>query len=222
MAAGGRPRRAGEELVPRAEAGALALDEDGALGVHRAGAAVGERVHEGGDGVGDRGERLGVPVEQRRRDRAQALTGAGGRTVGGLGHQGGADLQVDGDVLPGVDLGKGAHEPRAEGVDPGLDGEAVEAEALDGEAGRPVVVAECLEGDGRPATPRRAVQEAGRDGVLAVGEDVGGHHHVLAAHALHREAAGVDDRGHVLDDHSTGHGPPAPRRGHDPPAGGAG
>ena len=41
--------------------------------------------------------------------------------------------QVDDDVLAGLDLGEGSHQPRAEGVDPGLDREAVEAEALDRE-----------------------------------------------------------------------------------------
>ena len=161
-----------------------------------------------------------VEVLVERAARGGALAEAGrpafellrvlGRAVGGGAadraiHEVRADLEVDRDVLAGVEP---LHEVGAPGdpvVGPGGDRVLVPADRVDDERATPAVVAERLHRDLDPRAARGAVAERGEDDVVSVGERVGLDDDPVAGHALDREAAAVDERRDPLD-----HGTTAP------------
>ena len=91
--------------------------------------------------------------------------------------------------------------PGVEVVDPGFDGEVVEADGVDGEGGGPEVVGEGGEGRGLPLFGGGvAVEQAGGDVVVAIGEDGGGDGDGVADDALDGVTAGVDGGLDLFDD----------------------
>ena len=116
-----------------------------------------------------------------------------------------ADLEVDRDVLAGVESLDEVGAPGDPVVGPGGHRVLVAADRVDDERGAPAVVAERLHRDLDPRSAGGAVAERGEDDVVSVGERVGLDDDPVAGHALDREAAAVDERRDPLD-----HGTTAP------------
>jgi hypothetical protein len=100
----------------------------------------------------------------------------------------------------GVDAPLELLAPGGEVVDPAGDAELPEPEPIRGESRAPNVVAERFHLDRDPcAFARAAVAQLARDLLVPVREAVGGDLDLVAHHALHREAAAIHARAHVLD-----------------------
>ena len=196
-------RRAGEQLVPRAEARAFAIDDERKLGVQESESPIGVPVRE-------RAERrvesqvaqlAGIAVrrlERRRPVREPCRVVAAGAR-GGLRHELCADARCHADVLR-IFAPRELATPRRQVVHPGADGVSVAPQGRDAEGSPPAVVAERRH---RRLVPLVVVlaapQELGEDGVVAVGEAVGLDGHHVARDPLGREAPAVDLRGDRLD-----------------------
>ena len=219
--------RAGEELVPTGEAGALAVDPEAQLLGFGGKAEVGIAVDEGFD-LGR--ERVLVEGELFRRQRAQGgsngfdafgvgglrFFSTGGSPGGGLVEELRADLKGQGNVLRrevapggvgGIGLGGEALlevvAPGVEVVHPGLDGVCPGTELVDGEAGGPHVVDQ--RGHGRGAPGRLAlvlVEQARGDVVVAVREDGGGDRYLVAYEPACGVTAAIDLRLDGFDEDS--------------------
>ena len=196
-----RPR---EELVPRADAGEVAIhvhlerlraDAIAALRVARQG--VGHLGREGGVGAG--GEAV-APREGTegllRRAAVGALQPAGGvveqrRTLGDLA------LEV---LLAGGQLALQLVAPRRERIDPRLHLEAVEPQRAGGELAAPAVDAQLRHRRlGEPAGAGRPVPHHAAQCLVAVAHEVALHDDDVAEGALGRPAAALDRRPDVVD-----------------------
>ena len=170
--------------------------------------AVGVAAHPRVEVLVERAARGGAFAESGRP--ALELLRVLGRAVGGgasdrLVHEVRADLEVNGDVLAGVEPLDEVRAPGDPVVGPGRDRVLVAAHLVDDERGAPAVVAERLHRDLDPWPAGRAVAERGEDDVVSIGERVGLDDDPVAGHALDREAAAVDERRDPLD-----HGTTAP------------
>jgi hypothetical protein len=165
--------RARKQLVPGAEAGALAID------VHLERPC--ERRRLGAVGVLP-GEAL---LDGERRDAVQERPL---RELAG---------QV---LLPRVDLPRDLVPPGREPVDPGLDGELPPTALVHLEGTRPAVVPQRLERRlAPPPRARTAVADRRAEQLVAVAEDRRRHVDAVADGRLDRVAPAVDLRRHVLD-----------------------
>ena len=135
VAAGAVDGGAGEQLVPRAEAGPLGLDLHGVRRRRGDGRAV-ELAAGGGHEVGIDQPALGI-----------VAVGAEER---------GALAQLEGDVQAGGPLQLGGRPPRAEPVDPAVDPHLPAPEDVGGERGPPAVVALGFHGRLGPLAAGRA------------------------------------------------------------------
>ena len=173
-----------KQLVPGAELGPRAIDDDRKRRIADAGRrAIGiaghQRAQFGGAGTvrrksgGARGEGH-VPLSQ------PSCVVAGGPKRG-LGDQCRANLQIDANILAGLDSFGQIALPGFKGVDPGQHGEFVAADLGGGEFGLPAVVAQA---DHRRLAPVGAAlrpgEKSSHDRVVAVGEYVGRDHDPLA------------------------------------------
>jgi len=188
-----------EELVPGAVARLDGLDQHLELAPVRRHVPLRVAVHElEGNRV-----HVGLAFAKRLRQSRQARGVAGG-AVGPL--RGGLDharpgLELDLDVLSGVEpLGK-LPAPGPELVDPTLDGVDVAAELGHGELTPPAVVDQRRHRHGGPlARPLVPEEQRGREGLVAVAEDARLHGHRLPDDAPGREPAAVDLGRDCLDD----------------------
>ena len=198
-----RGRGAREQLVPRPEAGPLAVDDDGELrGEARCEAALRVTVHEVGE-LARRGRRPSpCPATADRRGKGEETRRVGpGRPRGRSLDEAGADEEVRGDILAGGEALRQVARPGGEVVDPGDDGVAVAADLLDRERRPPAVVDErrhrCL---GPVLVDLAAMEEDDGDHVVPVGVGDGLDLHRVADDALDRERAAVDAGGDAVDD----------------------
>ncbi len=125
------------------------------------------------------------------------------RTCGGAFDERGADLQVNGDVLAGLDALVQVVHPRPPPIHPAADGVLVAADPFAGEAGLPQVVAQRLHLGFVPGAVTRIRAAPAQDDahlVMAVTEHVGLDGQPIPFDALDREASAVDARPDVLDD----------------------
>src|SRR4051812_6891630 len=207
-------RRAGEELVPRAEDGALALgedakllrmaDRDGPVGVPRG--DLGEARIEGGRDRCGRlaGAQLLLRFPQPHRVERRSLTGRGS-PLGCRGQERRPFQKLGMDLPAGIDLALDLSCPAPEKVRPRLDRERVEAISEERELPLPRIVAEGAHGDfARLGLRRRQLPPAEyhRELVVALLEHVGGDPYRLADGPFHGVAAAVDLRLHVLDENA--------------------
>jgi hypothetical protein len=212
--------RAGEELVPAGETGALAIDPEMQLLAGGGVAEVGVLGDELLNGIGERvlvERRLAVGHPAERGCDVLQMPGVGSAgACGGLVDELRADVEGERDVLwrqvaldgvGGVGLRVetlakvGA--PGIEVVDPGLDGEDPGAEAICGEASCPHVVGKGRHGGGAPVgLTFRFIEQPGGDMIMAVRKDGGGDFDLVAQEATGGIAAAVDLGLDLFDDNS--------------------
>src|SRR5581483_10549664 len=161
-----------EELVPRAEAGELAVDLDGVELAPRDAVTVRSGRSE-----------AGLDVELRNAEQQ--------RTLGELARK---------VFLPGFDLAPQLVPPRRGAIAPRLDDVLPAAAARHLEGAGEEVVPDRLERRGlEAARARLAVEDAGAEDVVAVADHGGGDVDALADRALDRKTAAVELRPNVLD-----------------------
>ena len=202
--AGEAPEGAREQLVPRADAGPLAVDVH--LVRRRPPAlvplgAAGQRLGHGRRGGG--GGALGHGARRAHRADRLGHRGAVARAQppGGVLDQDRSLLELALEVLlAGRQLALDLVPPRRVGVHPGLDLEAVAAQRDRGERPRPPVRAELrhrlLQ---EPAGPRRTVPHDGPQLLVAVAHEVARDDHGITEGALHGLPATVHRRPDVVD-----------------------
>ena len=191
--------RAGEELVPGTEPGALAVDHERQLRGPRAGAAVGMASHAGQQVLADEGRRAGglraCPAHRGERlphepgvVRRLRLLGPEQRAL----DQDPALLELVRHRDRCVELLAQPVAPRAERIPPRLDGVDVAAVAEQLHVARPAIVVDRAHRRIAPGGLVVGAEQQHRvEQVVPVGEDVGGHHQLIADDALDRVAPAV-------------------------------
>ncbi len=201
-----RAAGAGEKFVPGAEQGFLPVDRDRQLfpvmGHHGRIVVDGHQFRQlllagdrqGGGIVRRPAQAPGIILQTR----PVVMAGA----AGGCLDEFDTDQAVDGEKAAGLEFFLQVGAPGGEMIDPAGQGEEVGAELVDAESGFPAVIDHQAH---RRLVPLLfalvAVKEDGCQFVVAVGEDVGLHHHRFAEHPLAGITAAVDLRRHPLDHH---------------------
>jgi hypothetical protein len=122
--------------------------------------------------------------------------------MGRSGHDLTAGDEVDLQVIARLFAAAEIAEPRGECVDAGRDKKVPEADAV-GDEGRPPQVVALARHRGDSPLAGLAVPhvQAAVEFLVAVADDVGLDHHIVAADPLHREAASIHLRPHAIDHH---------------------